>query len=241
VKSSSLPGRLLIALLISGSVATIAVIWWYYARQREAIGTAMSQELAAIAEVKVDQIANWRRERIGDGRVLASSETMRLARRVLSGREATTADRSDLPDTMRRLEREFLYTGIALVDREGNIRIQSTPGHPVPSSIREFAQAAIHADDVRLENLYLDTVLGRPLMAVTIPVRDLGALILEIDPSRFLYPYVRALPGPSRTAESLLVSREGGNEILYLNELRHRRGTALVLRRSIGMDLPPDG
>jgi len=217
----------------------IAVIWWYYTRQRDAIGTAMSQELAAIAEIKVDQIANWRRERIGDGRVLASSGTMRLARRVLSGREAPT-DRADLLEVMRRLEREFLYTGSALVDREGTIRIQSTSGHPVPSRIREFAKAAIQADDVRLEDLYLDAVLGRPLMAVTIPVGDLGAFILEIDPSRFLYPYISAWPGPSTTAESRLGRREGPNGILYLNELRHRRGTALVLRRPIGMDFPQD-
>jgi hypothetical protein len=152
LKSSTLHGRVLIAFLISGSLAMIAVIWWYYARQREAIGDAMSQELAAVAEVKVDQIANWRRERIGDGRVLASSETMRLARRILSGPETTPADRADILDVMRRLEREFLYTGAALVDREGNMRIQSTPGHPVPSRIREFAQAAIHADDVKLED-----------------------------------------------------------------------------------------
>ena len=50
MKSSTLQGRVLIASLIAGSLATIAVIWWYYALQREAIGTAMSQELAAIGD-----------------------------------------------------------------------------------------------------------------------------------------------------------------------------------------------
>jgi len=220
-------------------MAMIAVIWWYYARQREAVGTATTQELAAIAEIKVDQIANWRSERLGDGRVQASSATMRLARRVLSGREATPSDRADLLDVMRRLEQAFLYTGAALVDREGNILVQSASGHPVPDRIREFAHAAAQADDVRLEDLYLDRVLGRPLMALTIPIRDQGALILEIDPSRFLYPYVSAWPGPSKTAETLLVRRDGPNHILYLNELRHRPGSALGFRRSIE-DNPPD-
>jgi two-component system sensor histidine kinase UhpB len=239
MKSSTLQGRVLIASLIAACVAMIAVIWWYYARQRDAIETAMLRELAAIAAVKVDQIANWRSERVANGRVLASSETMRLAGRVLSGREATAADRADLLDVMRRLEREYTYTGVALVDREGNIRLQSTSGHPVPSRLRQFAQAAIQAGEVRLQDLYLDAVLGRPLMAVTIPVHDLGAVILEIDPSRFLYPYISDWPGPSKTAESLLVRPVGANEILYLNELRHQRGTALVFRRSFAMDLPP--
>jgi len=218
----------------------IAAIWWYYSRQRDAIETTTSQELAAIAEVTVDQITNWRRERIGDGRVLASSGwTMRLGRRILLGRDATPEDRGDLLHVMRGLQQEFLYTGAALVDREGNILIQSERNHPVPSRIRDFARVAAQGDDVRLEDLYLDTVLGRPLMAVTVPIHDLGAIILEIDPSRFLYPYLRAWPTPSKTAESLLFRRYGSNEILYLNELRHRRGTALVLRRPAGADLPP--
>jgi hypothetical protein len=146
VKFSALQGRIAIASLILGSVATIAAIWWYYSRQRDAIETTASQELAAIADVTVDRIANWRRERIGDGRVLASSGwTMRLARRVLSGRDATPEDRADLLHVMKGLQQEFLYTGAALVDREGNILIQSEPNHPVPSRIRNFARVAAQA------------------------------------------------------------------------------------------------
>ena len=40
---------------------------------------------------------------------------------------------------------------------------------------------------------------------------------------------MKSWPTPSRTAETLLVRREG-NDVLFLNELRHRRGTALKLR-----------
>jgi PAS domain S-box-containing protein len=230
----------LTAILILGSVSMIAVIWWYYARQREAIETTTMQDLAAISQVKVNEIADWRRERIGDGRVQSSPGTLRIARRLLTGRDVRPSDRADLLDVMRRLEEEFGYTGTALVDSEGNILIQTAPNHPVPSRIREFARAAAQADDVRLEDLYLDRVLGRPLMAVTIPVHDLGAIVLEIDPSRFLYPLLSIWPTPSTTAESLLVRREGANEALYLNELRHRRGTALVFRRPISPSVPAD-
>ena len=54
-----------------------------------------------------------------------------------------------------------------------------------------------------------------------------------------MYPYLSTWPTRSKTAESLLFRRDGDNEILYLNELRNRRGTALVLRRLAGSDLPP--
>ena len=44
-----------------------------------------------------------------------------------------------------------------------------------------------------------------------------------------LYAFVQTWPTPSRTAETLLVRREG-EETVFLNELRHRTNTALRLR-----------
>jgi PAS domain S-box-containing protein len=60
----------------------------------------------------------------------------------------------------------------------------------------------------------------------------IGALLLKIDPERFLYPLIQSWPTPSRSAETLLVRREG-NDVVYLNELRHRKGTAIKLRLPI--------
>ena len=53
-----------------------------------------------------------------------------------------------------------------------------------------------------------------------------GVLLFRINPYQFLYSYIQAWPTPSRTAESLLVRREG-IEVLFLNELRHQKNTAL--------------
>jgi PAS domain S-box-containing protein len=58
-------------------------------------------------------------------------------------------------------------------------------------------------------------------------------LVLWIDPNTFLYPHIQSWPTPSRTAETLLVRREG-DQVLYLNELRHRKGTALRLGLPLG-------
>jgi two-component system, NarL family, sensor histidine kinase UhpB len=238
--SSMRHGLVMMASLALGVVALVAAVLWYYVRQREAIRAAATQELAAIARVKASQIANWRSERLGDGRVQAASGTMRIARRILSSRAASAADQAGLLDVMIALSRQFLYTGAALVDRDGKIRVQFAPDHAIPSHIRELAQAAAQAGDVRLEDLYLDTELGRPLMALTIPVHGLGALILEIDPSRFLYPYIASWPVPSASAVSFLGRSEGKNQYLYLSDQGSRRA-ALVVRetRPLGVVLDP--
>lgn len=72
---------------------------------------------------------------------------------------------------------------------------------------------------LRLSDLSLDP-RGRPLMAMTIPVENLGAIVMDIDPARFLYPYLRVWPGSSKTAETLLMRRDGVDGVLYLSELR---------------------
>lgn len=49
------------------------------------------------------------------------------------------------------------------------------------------------------------------------------------DAGQHLYPLIQSWPVPSRSAEALLVRRDGA-DALYLNELRHRKDTALALR-----------
>jgi hypothetical protein len=53
--------------------------------------------------------------------------------------------------------------------------------------------------------------------------------LLKIDPHLFLYSSILSWPTLSSTAEIALLKREG-DEIAYLNELRHRKETALRFR-----------
>jgi len=238
-------GRFLILSLTVCAVAMIAAVWWYYRRQREAMDAAAVNQLAAIAAGKVAQIANWRGERLGDGRVLAVSPLMRSAQRVLSGGPGTEADRADILAVMKRLSHEFLYTDATLVDMDGSVHLRLNPDHTESAQLRlpsrrELAREAVRANDVVLSDLTLDTRFGRPLMALTIPVRDRGALILEIDPWKFLYPYLQSWPTRTRTAESFLMRFEGPHGILVLSDLRHAPGSALTRRGSYSTAELPD-
>ena len=56
-----------------------------------------------------------------------------------------------------------------------------------------------------------------------------AAVIMHADPEDFLYPTLRHWPSPSMTAETLLVRRDG-SDALFLSDLRHLSGAALVKR-----------
>jgi len=122
-------GRFLILSLTVCASAMMAAVWWYYQRQREAIENAAVDQLSAIADFKTAQIANWRRERIGDGRVVAASPLMRSAQRILSGGHPAKGDRIDMLAMMQALSREFLYSDATLVDLDGSVRIRLHEDH----------------------------------------------------------------------------------------------------------------
>lgn len=68
--------------------------------------------------------------------------------------------------------------------------------------------------------------------------KPLAAVILVSDAAQFLYPLIQSWPTPSKTAETLLIRLDGDN-VLFLNELRHRKDMALKLRIPLSRkDLP---
>jgi PAS domain S-box-containing protein len=56
-----------------------------------------------------------------------------------------------------------------------------------------------------------------------------GLLVLRIDPQKVLYPLIKSWPVASKTSETLIIHREG-DEIVYLNELRHVDNKQKILR-----------
>jgi PAS domain S-box-containing protein len=98
---------------------------------------------------------------------------------------------------------------------------------------------------VTIQDFYRHDHNGKIYLAVLVPILDrkngnrpLGLLSLRIDPEQHLYPFLHRWPIPSRSAETLLVRREG-QEVVFLNGLRFRKDTALNLRFPLTQtDLP---
>ena len=73
--------------------------------------------------------------------------------------------------------------------------------------------------------IYIDTVAPIPDNSG----QPIAIMVLRSKAEDFLYPLIQTWPTPSKTAENLLICRDG-DSVLFLNELRHRSNTALNLR-----------
>jgi PAS domain S-box-containing protein len=224
--------------LAAGIVGT--GLTWFKSRDRQ-FREQIDRQLAAVAELKATELVRWRAERIGDGRVLQGNEAfLRLAHGVLDG-TGTGAEAGILAAWLGNIRASYGYEAAQLLDARGAARISLPAGAPPPCRAASDEVADVLASgESRLLDLHRDTDDGPVHMAVLVPLVDggtglaLGSVLLRIDSSAFLFPFLSHWPFASASAESLLVRREGP-DFVYASELRSSPGSALRLR------LPVDG
>ncbi len=199
------------------------------------------RELAAVADLKVRQIAQWYGERREDGEQILRGGLIQsqLTRFLAGGPQA--APETSVRGWMRSLQ-NGPYRRIVLLDGQGRVRLSVPPeqeagGFQPGSADSARIQEALRAPDAFFQDLHRDADGGPIHLSLWVPIGPSpvagapaqGVLLLMLDPRQFLFPLVQTWPAPSPSAETLLVRREG-DQVVFLNDLRHRPGTALMLR-----------
>jgi PAS domain S-box-containing protein len=200
--------------------------------------TEVERQLSAIADLKVDEIVHWRKERLGDAALFYKNFNFSgLVRRYLQQPEDKEVE-GRLRTWLQHAREGYQYDRVFLLDVNGKERMSAPEARrPISNHLILRAVEVLRTKQVAFEDFYRNEYDGRVYLAVLIPIldepdngRSLGTFVLRIDPEQYLYPFINGWPSPSKTAETLLVRREG-NEVLFLNELRFQKNTALNLRR----------
>ena len=212
-----------------------------YAYLRYAQGNARrvaTETVSAVADVKVRQIAEWHHERRADAGAIFSTPLQAELQQFMTN-PADTEARGRMLAWLRAIQQGYGYSLVALVDSHGIVRLS------MPSSMTRIdphelgdCRKALQQRTVLVQDLHGHESDQTIRLSFIIPLgsdRSDAVLLTQIDAARFLFPLVQSWPTLSRTGEALLVRREG-NEVVFLNELRHRKGTALNLRLPIGRE-----
>ena len=214
----------------------------YLKQQAVAFRKSSESTLISIAELKTRQISGWYAERMSSAEVIHENP-MVMARisRFLSARSGRDLG-ADIGAWLESTRERYGYRKMVLYDAQGMPRLHapaSRPGSTIPAAKGnpDFL-AALHTGEIRTTDL--QPALESPdhiSLNLWIPVPTapgsnspaLGVVLLDIDPDRSLYPLVQTWPSESRTAETLLIRREG-NDVVFLNRLRHRANVPLAFR-----------
>ena len=222
------PGRSLIGLgsgfLLLAAVSVGYLLLIFAPQSRAEALSDWESRLMAMANDRQVAIERWVADVYSDARTLAQYPTVRY---ILAGRvgppypfDPEQGAEEHLHELFGNVIEVHDYAYVALVDSAGALTVGS--GNPTRGG---EPLGPLTADVLEGEGrLDLRTQGERPVVVAAEPVVDtraarLGAIVIETEAERFLHPLLRQRPFPSRTAETLLVTRRGG-ELTYISPLR---------------------
>ena len=187
--------------------------------------------LQAVAQLKAAQIENWLDERQSDALTFSGSRD--FVRQALDLQKKDGArSKSDTAARFAAVMHAYSYAAIELLDPQGRVLLAVGESHE-RSGMTPLLQRALASGKMQRSELLRDAGGGAHL-DFAMPLFDegeraVGAVLLHADPQRFLYPLIQSQPSASASFETLLVRRDG-DDVVFLNELRHSKATASALK-----------
>ena len=195
-------------------------------------------QISGIAELKVNELVNWRNERLGDAEFLYHNPVFSAFVQRYFENSGDIEAQTQLLAWLGHFQFYDQYDRVRLLDATGaeRLSIPTTPDS-LKSHLMQDAIACLRSGKVTFLDFYSDTGAGGEIhLSILVPIfteqsnnRPLGVLVLRVDPQIYLYPYIQNWPTLSTSAETLLVRRDG-EDVLFLNELRFEQDAALTLR-----------
>ena len=210
-------------------------------------GSASTEEqvmahLTSIADIKKDVIERWFEKNQNDVKIY--SGYIQVVNLIDSHEKGT----ADLPEIKRDVTNLFQninygrhhYKRLAITNNSGAV-IVSTDTEDIGSILNDnYITYPISTKEVYIKDIFktdedeFSMIFSAPIFSVDNETGEksnevIGILIIEIDMAESLYPIIGNLHGMGDSGETLLVRREG-NEVVFINELRHMNESALYLR-----------
>jgi two-component system, cell cycle sensor histidine kinase and response regulator CckA len=229
----------------SGIILFLAVcIYVYYSFESRSLYDAAAQNIQAIANLKISQIAQWRKERLANARTTFQSPLLADALETWLAHRDNTILKQKILDRLNVIQREYRYVDIFIVSPETEVLLShnGTSDKLGPKG-RQFIENDRDNDDIFERDFFIssrDNAIYYDIIAPlhTTKNRLLGYLVFRTNPEEYLYPLIRRWPTPSRSSETILV-RKDGDSVVYLSDLRFGEKTALKFRMPITRrDLP---
>ena len=229
---------LIVFLLLALTIASGGYLVFdrYVASAQSAVATQME----TVAMLKKGQIEEWLDGQRNNARTMTDNPLfVRRVEQWLARGAPDDTDGRSIRERLSNLVRIYNYRGVHIIDRQGQVRLSVGSSRLFGPDFQPLLREALTSGNIILDDFHwhADSEGRHPELGLLAPFpseragnkESIGAVYLSIDPAKKLYPLIQTWTTPSPTAESLLVRREG-NDVVYLNELRHQKNTALSLR-----------
>ncbi len=210
-------------------IAIISAGLLIYFALKDNLKKAKTNELQSIGQLKESQIYDWLSERFSDAKNIQNNPFLiRALKKYCSSKDPIL--RAEISNYFDNIRYSNNYAGIYLIDSLGERSITSAPTSlEIPIYSSEFVKNRISDSEIRMNDIHRAHNTKRTHLDIFIPVAssDKSCLIvLDVDPFAYLYPMINKAPYETETME-FAVAKRSGDKVLFLNELRHKKGSAL--------------
>ena len=197
----------------------------------------VGNNLISITELKIHQLTQWRNERLGDAEIIRHDEDFsELVASYLKDKN----DRRIKTKLEKRLKLEleaYNYDAFSIFD----INRQQQIAYPDINMERDSVltkdiQTVLDNRKIFFRDFYKNLSDGGIYLQLLIPITDhsdtakvIAVAALRINPHHYLYHGINEWPVVSQTAETSIVRKEG-DSIVFLNDLRFIKNSALVFK-----------
>lgn len=191
---------------------------------------------SSVAEDRAQRIIDWLHERQGDAELFSTHPSVRAALHAYhdSGRAAghPAGSPPSLTPVLDDMARLYGYAGVYVLERDAQVVARSSRAIALSPGLAEACRAAVRAGANRIDllgdspdasviSLSMPVFSGPgPAEAGRSPRQALGVALLVMDASQALFPILTRDSVPTRTAETVLVRRDG-NDIVFFSPLRN--------------------
>lgn len=233
----------LISIFIALSIIILTAGYFYNKKQETAIKTAIHHELNSISKLKAEQIIRWRNERLQLANVIKKSEFVHSLIYDWLANQSDQKLRIQILKWMTIIRDARDFHGVFLLDDKGSLKLVVCDSNgTISEKTSGLLREAMDKNQVIFSNINIHEKEKTVELDVIIPIKmndkPLGWLIFAVNPYKTLYLAIQSFPIPSSTGEFLLVSQDN-SDVVFLNELRHQKDTALKLRFPLSQENLP--
>ena len=223
--------------VLTGAISLLIIFggYFFYSSQVKSIHEDKRQDIHAIAELKINQLTQWRKERFGDAVMATQLQLFNKEIQHWAGNKNDLSLKKDILKRFAQFKVNYDYEDIFLSSPQGEFLFALNPKEKTFDKLTSSQiRKATRKQQITFTDFYYCPAHKKIHYDIIAPIIDdkkiaIAAMLFRINPDEYLYPLIQTWPTQSKTAETFLLRKEGGS-VLYLNELRHQKNTALKLR-----------
>jgi PAS domain S-box-containing protein len=207
----------------------------YYRNVAKTISNERYDELKAIAELKINQLSQWRKERLANINILSKNPDFIRSTEQLAADINLLSAKKNLTSVSAEYIENYGYENLFITTLKGDLLFSFGPEiKRIDKKTIMLINNIIKNKKIILSDLYPCETHNKIHYDFLAPVINkqnnlIAILILRINPDDYLYPLIQNWPAASKSSETFIVRRDG-DSVLFLNELRSQKNKAISLR-----------